>query len=220
MKRVTLVRTISVAHLERAAWDACANWVRWRDDFQHPDNSPWCARPIFRDFNRFDAFCMEYGLVRTIWPKEKGKAEAARLNLLKLVALAPKEVLEDVGVLHCFLRENSKGFLKRPPGISFCSKVLCFKDPEKFPPMDRFNRIGLNYLRTGKRLSHPQHSDYRRFVEEFRNLLESRNISDQISQSLRDIGGHRFPKTKLAARVLDISLMFEGGYGPPEPQKP
>lgn len=203
--------------VERAVWDACANWVRWREDFEAPLESRWADRPVLKCPSKFEAFCDEYGLKRTIHPKTTGNAKCARNELrLKVANSTPPELAQEVELWRASINEVDFKYCKESPlGISMSSKLLCFRNPVLFPPMDTFNRKGMKYLTTGNRPKNAPNFSYKVFASEFRKLHSKPSVIEVFDPFILAVSGIKVTVERLRARALDLYLMMEGGYGPP-----
>ena len=186
--------------LIEAHYNAAANWARWKDDYNF--SGKWSERPLLTNPDRFDLFCSEYSLSRNIPGNPSIKETSAQARSRKIeLSKARRKVVQcylrslvfaeeiDVERTATSIAEKANGEhnidgteLPRLEGrsrvsasISLISKVLCFLDPVKFPPIDRLNRKGIGFSSNSR--------DYQKFCKQLRCACER----DELAVSYQEL---------------------------------
>lgn len=213
--------------LETAYHAAAANWSRWRCDYNF--RGKWKNRPLLNDINRFSRFCSEYNLSRNIpgnpaLTNKSEKAKLARLRRRVVMDFVRNRPIHPNGCdindfakeLSCFANKPhescglivpelpQKGSGRVSVSVSLVSKIACFSDPARFPPLDRLNRIGLGIS--------TQNNDYAWFKTKFdetrkckilKHIYASLNLE---TPSFVDVSDR---DRKFWSRVVDNYLMLK-----------
>lgn len=178
----------------RDCWRAAWNWVAWQDDFTC---SADCDLPVLSQKERFRRFWREYSLLQ-------GEPICQRDPIRKQLLHLYREPKEDAEAFACQLKEATRSNKKH---FSLITKLNAFRCPDRFIASDSLNRQGL------KEVCGKPPRDYREHLGWCRDMAEELCGSDFIetcfgkeNRPFKD--GHR---AAFAMRVLDISLMREGG---------
>jgi hypothetical protein len=185
----------------RAIRIARRNWCAWQADFEGG------GALLPSDPSRFNAFCAEYGVGRTI---RAGTRDELRKRLSRRLRSALRDGTgHALDLLEQQLRPRFGTRLGRGRMTSVLSKMAAFVRPERFIAWDSYARRGLN-LTLGRAAAHP----YRTYAEYLAalDLVWQGQFGRQVRRCIRH--GAQSPidrKPQFQRRAFDVCLMRIGG---------
>jgi len=194
-------RDPNAAFVSKAIRIARKNWRAWQADFEGG------GVLLLSDQSRFNAFCTEYGVGRTI---RAGTRDALRERLSERLREALRDDTGDgLDLLEQELRPEFGTRQGRGRMISVLSKMAAFVRPERFVAWDSFARRGVNVV-LGRAISYP----FRTYAEYMAalDLVWHGHLGKRIRRCVRDHAQNAVErKAQFQRRVLDVCLMIRGG---------
>jgi hypothetical protein len=173
---------------------ACA-WCEWRDDYEHGEDN----LPMLNSFRRFFKFCTEWNVPNWQTPDSK---QIGRL-FDHLGGIIP----ENAGV-DALADAWQRAAIFRNRQISLASKLVAFRVPSVYIPMDRYSKNGLALLDNGP----ANFNEYNPYLIRF-NLILDNNLNEYdtfINEGPIPTNNNEGFKR----RVFDCALMRLGGRWP------
>ena len=177
-------------------WRAGCNWIEWQIDYEAQPNDPL---PVLQDFDRFSRFCLWYYV-----PNRRSPDWNHRQCLFDYID-GNLPMNGDAGLPDQLAQSWVDENIFEQHQISLASKLLAFRTPSIYVPMDRRAKQGLANLDHGQVNMH----NYNAYLGRVNAL-----IADHEDHYNDLINGRVIPTGNAIGfmrRVVDCALMRRGG---------
>jgi hypothetical protein len=192
--------------LNFAFWTAGANWLCWKNDFEHSGRSSYM--PVLANQERYEAFLSEYSALRGVSQNNRAALRTRLYQAQDFDSMIQKKSGLGIDELAESLRAN---YGLR---LSFISKLAAFAQPETFIAWDIFARGGVAILR--ERAEGYKYQSYCDYLADVNQVWQEKlrvPIRDFLSDKKIPANA---PRKAFQRRMLDVYLMLEGGrWHPP-----